>query len=90
MLEAGIANNVDVTRISFIHAVRAIIAFAPALAMQPTRRLPTIYQAMLCEIAAHLVPSRKGRLEPRKLAHDRRGYPKLKTTRKLWRMQHVA
>ena len=90
MLEAAITNNVDVTRISFIHTVRAIIAFAPALAMQPARRLPAIYRAMLCEIAAHLVPLRKGRLEPRMLAHCLKKYPRLKTTRALWRSQNAA
>jgi hypothetical protein len=90
MLEAAIANNVDITRISFIHTVRAIIAFAPALAMQPAEQLPTIYRAMLSEIAAHLVPLRPGRLEPRKLAHDPKHYPRLKTTRAQWRKQNAA
>ena len=90
MLQAAIANKVDVSRISFIHTVRAIIAFAPALAMQPARRLPRFYRAMLCEIAAHLVPLRSGRLEPRRLAHDPRSYPKLQTTRAQWRKQNAA
>ena len=90
MLEAAIANNVDITRISFIHTIRAIIAFAPALAMQPTEQLPMIYRAMLREIAAHLVPLRPGRLEPRKLAHDPKHYPRLKTTRAQWRKQNAA
>lgn len=90
MLEASIAENVDVSRISFIHTIRAIIAFAPALAMRPVEQLPAIYEAMLCEIAAHLVPLRPGRLEPRRLAHDPKNYPKLTTTRKLWRKQNAA
>jgi hypothetical protein len=90
MLETATANNIDVSRISFIHTVRAIIAFAPALAMQPAEQLPKIYRAMLCEIAAHLVPLRPGRLEPRKLAHDPKHYPRLKTTRAQWRDQYAA
>jgi len=90
MLEAAITHNIDVTRISFIHTVRAIIAFAPAFAIRPARRLPGIYRAMLCEIAAHLVPLRKGRLEPRKLAHNPKSYPLLKTTRAQWRKQNAA
>ena len=90
MLEASIAQNVDTGRISFIHTIRAIIAFAPALAMRPIEQLPAIYEAMLREIAAHLVPSRPGRLEPRRLSHDPRNYPKLTTTRKLWRKQNAA
>ena len=90
MLETAIANNVDITRISFIHTIRAIIAFAPALAMRPAEQLPMIYRAMLCEIAAHLVPLRPGRLEPRRLAHDPKHYPRLKTTRAQWRKQNAA
>lgn len=90
MLEAAIANNVDVSRISFIHTVRAIIAFAPALATQPAEQLPMIYRAMLCEIGTHLVPLRPGRLEPRRLAHDPKHYPRLKTTRAQWRKQNAA
>ena len=90
MLEAAIANNVDASRISFIHTVRAIIAFAPAFAMLPAKQLSMIYRAMLCEIAAHLVPLRPGRLEPRRLAHDPKRYPKLKTTRARWRKQNAA
>ncbi len=90
MLEAAIANNVDITRISFIHTIRAIIAFASALALQPPEQLPMIYRAMLCEITAHLVPLRPGRLEPRRLAHNPKAYPLLKTTRAQWRKQNAA
>ncbi len=90
MLEAAAANDVDVMRISFVGAVRAIIAFAPALALRPAYQLPMIYQAMLTEIAAHLVPERLGRIEPRNVTHDPRGYPKLKTTRAQWRKQNAA
>ena len=90
MLETAIANNVDITRISFIHTIRAIIAFTPVLAMQPDDQLPMIYQAMLREIAAHLVPLRPGRLEPRKLAHDPKHYSRLKTTRAQWRKRNAA
>lgn len=90
MLEAATANNVDVSRISFIDTIRAIIAFSPAFAMQPAGRLPKIYRAMLREIASHLVRLRPGRLEPRRLAHDPRNYPKLTTTRSQWRKQNAA
>lgn len=90
MIEAAAANDVDGMRISFVGAVRAIIAFAPALALRPTYQLPMIYQAMLTEIAAHLVPERPGRIEPRNVTHDPRGYPKLKTTRAQWRNQYAA
>ena len=90
MLDAATAANVDVSRISFIHTVRAIIAFAPALALQPAEQLLATYRAMLREIASNLVPYRPGRLEPRKLAHDPRHYPRLKTTRAIWRKQNAA
>ena len=90
MLEAAAASRVDVMRISFVGAVRAIIAFAPALGLRSIWRLPMIYEAMLAEIASHLVPQRPGRLEPRKVTHDPRGYPKLKTTRAQWRKQYAA
>lgn len=90
MMEAAIANDVDVTRISFIHTIRAIIAFAPALATRSVRKKSKIYDAMLCEVASHLVPLRPGRLEPRRLAHDPRNYLKLTTTRAQWRNQNAA
>jgi len=90
MLEAAAEYNVDVTRISFVHVLRAIIAFAPALGLRPAHELPLIYQAMLREITSHLVPERPGRIEPRRLAHDPKHYPRLTITRKQWRAQHAA
>lgn len=90
MLQAAATGGVDVMRISFTGTVRAIIGFAPALALQPIWLLPVIYEAMLKEIASHRVPDRPGRLEPRKVTHDKRAYPKLKTTRAQWRKQHAA
>ncbi len=90
MLESAASSGVDVMRISFVGAVRTIIAFAPALALRPILQLPKIYEAMLLEIASHLVPERTGRLEPRRLAHDPKHYPRLKTTRAQWRKQYAA
>jgi IS4 transposase len=90
MLEAAIAKKVDASRISFVYTVRAVVAFAPALKAGTPGRLKRVYNAMLYEIAAHLVPFRPGRLEPRRLAHDPRSYPKLKTTRAKWRKQNAA
>jgi hypothetical protein len=90
MLQAAISKKVDVSRISFVYTIRAIIAFAPALATEAAGKISKIYDAMLCEVAMHLVPLRPGRLEPRKLAHDPRNYPKLTTTRAQWRNQNAA
>jgi len=77
-------------RISFVAAVRTIIAYAPAIALRPPDQLCSIYYAMLKEIASHLVPERPGRLEPRRLAHDPKHYPRMKITRAQWREQYAA
>jgi len=90
MLEAAMESNVDPMRISFVATVRTIIAYAPALGLRPLNQLPTIYHAMLKEIASNLVPERLGRLEPRRLAHDPKHYPRLRITRAQWRDQYAA
>ncbi len=90
ILQAAVEHNVDPLRISFTHATRAILAFAPALATEPFWKLPAIYKAMLAEIAAHLVPQRAGRNEPRAVRREQKHYPTLRTTRKAWRLQNAA
>jgi hypothetical protein len=90
MLEASIEHNVDPMRISFVYAVRAIVSFSPAFACEPIWKLPVIYQAMLTEIAAHLVPERAGRDEPRAVRRERQHYPSLKITREQWRKRYAA
>ena len=90
MPEAAMENNVAPMRISFVATVRTIIAYAPAMAMRPAHQLPLIYHLMLKEIASHIVPERPGRLEPRRLAHDPKHYPRLRTTRAQWRAQYAA
>jgi len=90
MLEAAIENDVDPMRISFVSTVRTIIAYAPAMAIRPVHQLPLIYLAMLKEIASHIVPERPGRVEPRRLAHDPKHYPRLRITRAQWRAQYAA
>lgn len=90
MIEAAIEKNVDPTRISFVHAVRAILMFAPALACEPIWKLPQIYKAMLVEIGTNLVPERPGRNEPRAVTRERKHYPKLRTTREQWRVAYAA
>jgi len=90
MLEAAIEHNVDPMRISFVYAVRAIVSFSPAFACEPIWKLSAIYQAMLAEIACHLVPERPGRDEPRAVRRERRHYPSLKSTREQWRHRYAA
>ena len=63
LLEAAAQHGQDPMTLSFVHALRAILAFSPILATAPIWKLPTIYQAMLHEIACHRVPRRPGRLE---------------------------
>lgn len=90
MLEAAAAHQVDPLRISFVHALRAILSFAPTLAEAPPWKLPVIYQAMLAEIARQVVPLRPGRQEPRAVRRDPKNYPSLRCTRQEWRLQNVA
>jgi hypothetical protein len=90
MLEAATEHGADPLRISFVHAVRAVVVFAPAMATAPGWKLPDIYAAMLAEIAAHRIPLRPGRNEPRAVRREHHHYPTLRTTRRLWRLEHAA
>ena len=90
MLEAAMENGVDPIRISFVGAVRAVLAFAPALALEPVWKLPSIYRAMLKQIASQVVPERPSRNEPRAVRREPKHYPSLKTTRKQWRKNYAA
>lgn len=89
-LEASRVHHVEPLRISFTCTVRAVIAYAPSMATSPPCRLMDIYRAMLLEIASHLVTERPGRQEPRAVRREPQHYPTLKTTRRLWRLRHVA
>ncbi len=90
LLEAASLHHLDPLRISFAHAVRAILIFSPALACEPIFRLPDIYRAMISEIAHHLVPERPGRIEPRAVRREHKHYPSLKETRAEWRERYAA
>jgi putative transposase len=90
LVEAASIHQVDPMRISFAHAVRAILIFSSALAWEPLLRLPQIYRALISEIAHHLVPERPGRIEPRAIRREHKHYPALKETRAEWRERHAA
>lgn len=90
LLEAASLHHLDPLRLSFAHAVRAILIFSPALACEPIFRLPDIYRAMISEIAHHLVPERPGRIEPRAVRREHKHYPSLKETRAEWRKRYAA
>ena len=91
MLEAAaMAKLEDPLRISFVHAVRAIISFSAALSHVPLEFVWDVYEAMLAEIASHVNPERPGRLEPREVCRENKHYSSLKTTRAQWRINHAA
>lgn len=91
LLEAAATAQIqDPLRISFVHALRAILSFSPALGHAPLAAVPGIYQAMLIEIASHVNPERPGRLEPRAVRRDHKNYPSLRVTRAQWKARHHA
>jgi hypothetical protein len=91
MLEAAAnAQLEDPLRLSFVHAVRAILSFSPALGHAPLVAVPGIYRALLTEIAAHVNPERPDRLEPRAIRREHKHYPSLRITRALWKARHHA
>ena len=90
LLEAAAQHGQDPMTLSFVHALRAILAFSPILATAPIWKLPTIYQSMLHEIACHRVPRRPGRLEPRSVRREKKHYPRLRCTRDEWRQRLAA
>ncbi len=91
LLEAAATAQIeDRLRISFVHAIRALLSFSPALGHAPLAAVPGIYHAMLIEIASHINPERPGRLEPRALRREHKHYPSLRITRALWRARHHA
>jgi hypothetical protein len=89
MLEAAIEHGVDPLRLSFVHALRAILVFAPAMATASLMTLPTIYRQMLYQIADQRVPDRPDRNEPRAVRREQKHYPTLRITRKEWRLKHA-
>jgi hypothetical protein len=90
ILEAAGPDHVDPLRISFVHAIRAILIFSAPLADAPIASLPQIYGAMLAEIVSHRVPARPGREEPRAIRREYKHYPVLRQTRAEWRSRHAA
>ena len=89
MLEAAHKDHlVDPLRLSFVHAVRALLSFSPALGHGPLWQVRQIYEALLTEVSHHLNPDRRGRLEPRALCREKKHYPSLAITRAQWRARH--
>jgi len=88
MPAAAEAQIEDPLRVSFVYAIRAILNFSSALGHAPLAGIPSIYRAMLTEIASHVNPERPGRLEPRAIRRERHHYPSLRITRAQWKAQH--
>lgn len=89
MLEAAATAGIeDPLRISFVHAIRAILSFSPALGHVPLAAVPGVYRTMLLEIAAHVNAARPDRLEPRAVRRDHKDYPSLHITRAQWKARH--
>jgi hypothetical protein len=85
VLEAAGKHGLQPVRISFVNATRAVVNFAAAMASAPVRTLPTLYDAMLTEVASNTVPHRPDRIEPRALRREKNNYPALRSTRADWR-----
>lgn len=91
IVQAAQVGDIDPLRISFVDTLRTILSFSAALASAPVLALPELHQAMLAEIAGHVIPERPGRLEPRSLTRERKHYPALRRqTRAQWRTRHAA
>lgn len=90
MLQAARKHGADPTRLSFVGALRAILAYAPAMATAPVWQLPAIRESMLTTIASHQVPDRPGRNEPRAVRRERKHYPSLPSTRAQWKLKHAS
>jgi len=79
--QAAQHTNTPPDRISFAGAVKAILAYSPALRNAPAHRREHIYRRMLRHIANHTNLYRPGRTEPRLIKRDRRRYGFLKIPR---------
>lgn len=90
MLEAALAHGVAPLRLSFVGARRALLNFAPALAVTPSERQAEVWAALFLELAAQRVPERPGRHEPREVRREKKHYPALRSTRRDWRRHHAA
>lgn len=65
MYEAASKYDLDPDRLSFIDSVRVIWRAIPRMQAAKTELLPVYYAMMLDEIASHLLPARRNRINPR-------------------------
>jgi hypothetical protein len=65
MHDAAVARDLDSDRMSFVHAVRLIQDAIPESQMVAAVQLPDLYQRLLTDLCAQLLPVRRLRLYPR-------------------------
>ena len=65
MHEAACAAGIDPDRISFVHAIRVIQDAIPEAQMIALAQLPHLYQRLLTDLRARLLPARRLRIYPR-------------------------
>jgi hypothetical protein len=65
MYEAASKYDLDPDRLSFMDSVRVIGRAIPRMQAAKTELLPVYYEMMLDEIASHLIPPRRNRVNPR-------------------------
>lgn len=89
MLRAAKQAGLDPRELSFVEAVRTIVRFGQLLrgCTSPGHR-KDLLETMLKQIAAHRVPSRPGRHEPRAVKRPPKPFPRLKKSREDWRKQN--
>lgn len=90
ILEVADDHGQDPMRLSFVGAVRAILAFCPHFATAAPRKLPWLCEALLGRSAARQVPWRPGRREPRAIRREQKHYPGLRVPRQQWKAQWAA
>jgi hypothetical protein len=79
--QASQQTRIPAERISFIGAVRTILAFSIPLQTEDICERQKVYTAMLCHIASQTNPYRPNRIEPRLVKRQMRSYGFLKIPR---------
>lgn len=74
MHKAAQPARLDPRRLSFINAIRIIRDAAPIIEQAAPARRPQLIQAMLAQIARHVLPPRANRINPRVVKHKMSHY----------------
>jgi len=89
ILKAARKHNQEVKHLSVSAALRLAASYSLKMSTAPAWRLPLLYEQMLEHIAASKVPYRPNRIEPRMKKREEKHYPKLKISRREWRLMHA-